>query len=247
MRTRSPRRGQAGRAAGRACYLAAAMRRIRLTIAPALALGVALVLSACGGDNSPEQVITVPTETTSSTTSEGALSKVDFIAQADPICEQANSAIAAFADAGQGLTEADQIAQLRSGVISDLNGLGPPTEDKETLDAFLAAMDQEVSAGQKIALANERGTDTAQFETELQSAKDAASTAASTYGFQSCGSDITSSSSSSTDTTGTSTTPVTPAPVTPAPAPDTGGGTGTGGDTGGGGGVSPGGGGVGPG
>jgi hypothetical protein len=224
------------------------MRRIHITFVPALALGVALALSACGGDDSPEQVITVPTDTTASTTSEGSLSKADFIAQADPICEQANSAIQAFADAGQGLTEADQIAQLRAGVISDLNGLGLPAEDKETLDAFLAAMDQEVSAGQKIALANDRGTDTAEFESELATAKDSASTAASTYGFQSCGSDVTSSSSSSsTGSTGTSTAPATSAPVTPAPAPSDGGTGDTGGDTGsGGGGVSPGGGGVSP-
>jgi hypothetical protein len=224
------------------------MGPLRLTFVIVLCVAGALFLAACGGDDSPEQVITVPTETTGTETTEGALSKTDFIAQADPICEEANTQIQAFADAGQGLTEADEIAKLRSGVVSQLNALGPPAEDKETLDQFLAAMEATAAAGEKIALANERGTDTAQFESELQTAKDQAATAGSAYGFQSCGSDVT-SSSSSTDSSGT-VAPTEPAPTAPAPAPSggstgTGGGTGgdTGGDTGGvgtGGGVSPG-------
>jgi hypothetical protein len=211
-------------------------------------MGAALVIAACGGDDSPEQVITIPTDTTAtSTEAEGALTKTDFIAQADPICEEANSAIQAFADAGQGLTEADEIAGLRAGVISDLNALGPPAEDKETLDQFLAAMEQQVAAGEKIALANERGTDTAQFETELADAKSAAATAGSAYGFQSCGSEVTSSSTTDTGSTDSGTVvPAEPAPTAPAPDTGTGGGTGDtggGGDTGGvgtGGGVGPG-------
>lgn len=218
------------------------MRPLRLILVPALALGVALFIAACGGDDSPEQQITVASEPTETDTSE--LSKTDFIAAADPICEEANTAIQAFADAGQGLTEADEIAGLRAGVITELNGLGPPAEDEETLDQFLAAMEAQVAAGEKIALANERGTDTAEFETELATAKDEAATAASTYGFQSCGSDVTASSATTDDSTVVPSEPT--APVTPAPtAPDTSGGgvpDDTGSDGGSDGGVSPGGG-----
>jgi hypothetical protein len=197
-----------------------------------------LAISACGGDNSPEQPIVIPTETTS------ALSKADFIQEADAVCAEANAAIVTFAENGQGVTAAAEIADLRQGVVDDLNSLGPPDEDRRTLDEFTTALEGQVEAGKKIALANERQSDTTEFETELQSAKADAATAASSYGFEECGTDAAAGATGTTDATGGTVTPS--APVTPAPvAPDTsGGGVGdTGGDTGSsGGGVSPGGG-----
>jgi hypothetical protein len=223
------------------------MWRARQLLVPATAVGVGLVISACGGDSSPETLITVPTQTTT------GLTKTEFIAQADSTCAEANAAIEQFAAAGQGVSEADQIAQLRQGVVDQVNEFGPPAEDKATLDQFLTAMRAQVAAGQKIALATERGEDTAEFEAELDAAKSDAETAASAYGFQECGSQISSSGTSTAvapDTGGT----VTPAEPTAPVVPDTGdsggtagGGTdgGTGGDTGGtgdSGGVSPGGG-----
>lgn len=219
------------------------MRRLRHLLVPVTAVGVGLVISACGGDSSPETLITVPTQTTA------GLTKTEFIAQADSACGEANAAIEQFAAAGQGVSEADQIAQLRQGVVDQLNELGPPAEDKATLDQFLTAMRAQFAAGQKIALATERGEDTAEFEAELDAAKSDAETAASAYGFQECGSQISSSGTSTAvapDTGGA----ITPAePTAPAPSPDDSGGTaggGVGGDTGGGtgdsGGVSPGGG-----
>jgi hypothetical protein len=226
------------------------MWRVRQLLVPATAVGVGLVISACGGDSSPETLITVPTQTTT------GLTKTEFIAQADSACAEANAAIEQFAAAGQGVSEADQIAQLRQSVVDQVNEFGPPAEDKATLDQFLTAMRAQVAAGQKIALATERGEDTAEFEAELDAAKSEAETAASAYGFQECGSQISSSGTSTAvapDTGGA----VTPAEPT-APAPSTGdsggtagGGTaggGTGGDTGGDtGGTGSGSGGIGPG
>jgi len=218
------------------------MWRVRNLLAVAAALGVGVVLSACGGDSSPETLITVPTQSTTET----GLSKAEFIAQADATCAEANAAIEQFAAAGQGESEADQIAQLRQGIIDKLNELGPPAEDKTTLDQFIAAMQAQVAAGQKIALAVDRGEDTAEFDAELQSAKADGETAASTYGFQECGSQISSSGTSTSSTPAPSGGTVTPsAPSAPSTeVPDTGsaGGTsggatdggGTGGDTGGG-------------
>jgi hypothetical protein len=232
------------------------MWRVRQLLVPATAVGVGLVISACGGDSSPETLITVPTQTTT------GLTKTEFIAQADSACAEANAAIEQFAAAGQGVSEADQIAQLRQGVVDQVNEFGPPAEDKATLDQFLTAMRAQVAAGQKIALATERGEDTAEFEAELDAAKSDAETAASAYGFQECGSQISSSGTSTAvapDTGGavTPAEPTAPAPA-PAPAPSTGdsggtegGGTaggGTGGDTGGDtGGTGSGSGGIGPG
>ncbi len=204
---------------------------------------MALVLAACGGDSSPEVPIVLPTETT---TSASSASKDDFIQEADAVCEEVNSQIQQFASAGQGLTEADQIADLRQSVIDELNALGPPDEDRTTLDEYLTALEQQVEAGKKIALAQARGEDTAQFETELSTARDEGETAAAAYGFQECGQPISSSSTSATDDTGGAVAPSEPAPVAPAP-PDTGGSTdsGTGGGTddsggGGAGGIGPG-------
>jgi hypothetical protein len=230
------------------------MWRVRQLLVPATAVGVGLVISACGGDSTPETLITVPTQTTT------GLTKTEFIAQADSACAEANAAIEQFAAAGQGVSEADQIAQLRQGVVDQVNELGPPAEDKATLDQFVTAMRAQVAAGQKIALATERGEDTAEFETELDAAKSEAETAGSAYGFQECGSQISSSGTSTAvapDTGGT-VTPAEPTAPAPAPAPSTGesggtegGGTaggGTGGDTGGDtGGTGSGSGGIGPG
>ena len=104
-------------------------------------------------------------------TTQGSLGKTEFIAQADSACAEANSSIEQFAAAGQGESEAAQIAQLRQGVIDQIKQLNPPSDTN--LDAFLKAMSDEVSAGQKIGLAVQRGEDPTQFETQLDSAKSA--------------------------------------------------------------------------
>ena len=193
-----------------------------------------IALSACGGDSSPETPIAVPTAT------QPSQGKTEFIAQADSICAEANSSIEQFAASGQGLTEADQIAQLRQGVVDQIRQLNPPSDP--TLDQFLAAMSDQVAAGKKIGLALQRGEDTTQFESELDSAKTQAETAASSYGFKECGQPITSSStstsssgSSSSSSSGGTVAPSAPSTATP-PSSGTAGGTGSGtaGGTGGG-------------
>ena len=205
------------------------MWRVRHLLVLAAAVCAGILLSACGGDSSPETPIALPTETTQTGTS---TDKAQFIAQADSICAEANASIEQFAASGQGLTEADQIAQLRQGVVDQINQLSPPSDPN--LDQFLKAMADEVSAGQKIALAEQRGTDTAQFETELDTAKSNAGTAASSYGFKECGKAITASSTSTTaGTAGTGGTVSPSAPSTSSSSGSTSGGTG-GGTSGGG-------------
>jgi hypothetical protein len=198
------------------------MWRVRHLLVPAAAVCAGILLSACGGDSSPETPIVVPTETTQT----GTADKAQFIAQADSICAEANASIEQFAASGQGLTEADQIAQLRQGVIDQIKQLNPPTDPN--LDQFLKAMADEVSAGQKIALAEQRGTDTAEFETELDTAKSNAGTAAASYGFKECGKAISASSTGTAPSTGGTGGTVTPS------APSTGSSSGTSGATGGG-------------
>jgi hypothetical protein len=204
------------------------MWRLRHAFVPVAAVGAALALSACGGDSSPETPIAIPTET------QASQGKTEFIAQADSICAEANSSIEQFAASGQGLTEADQIAQLRQGVVDQIKQLNPPSDP--TLDQFLKAVSDQVSAGQKIGLAVQRGEDTTQFETELDNAKTEAETAASSYGFKECGQPITSSgtSTSSSSSSSSSSSGGTVAPSAPSTAPPSSSGTagGTGGGTG---------------
>ena len=190
------------------------------------AVGAGLALSACGGDSSPETPIAAPT------TTQPSQGKTEFIAQADSVCAEANSSIEQFAASGQGLTEADQIAQLRQGVVDQINQLNPPSDP--TLDQFLKAMSDQVAAGQKIGLAVQRGEDTTQFETELDDAKTQAETAAASYGFKECGQPITSSGtstsssgSSSSSSSGGTVAPSAPSTAAP-PSSGTAGGTGSG-------------------
>ena len=166
------------------------MSRARLISALALCVGAALLLAACGGDDSSEVPIIVPTETTS-TTAGGDLTKEEFIEEADALCGEANTTIGEFVANGEGFTASADIADIRAALLADIEDLGVPTDedDQATLDAFLAGLQGQVDAGEKIGLALERSEDTATFETELDTAKDEASTAASTYGFTECGSD----------------------------------------------------------
>jgi len=205
------------------------MWRLRHVFVAVAAVGAGLALSACGGDSSPETPIVVPTETTQS------LDKGQFVAQADSACAEVNAQVEQFAAAGQGETEADQIAELRQGLIDQIKQLDPPGDPN--IDQFLQAMGDQVTAGQKIGLAVQRGEDPSQFETELESAKSEAQTAASSYGFKECGSPITSSSSSSSSSsagtaagTGGTVTPSAPSTGTPS---GTAGGTAGGGTSGG--------------
>lgn len=210
------------------------MRRARLIVALAVALGLGagLSLAACG-DSAPEQVIDL--QQTETQASEG-LSKSDFIDEADGICEEANAAIETYVESGEGFTAAGEIADIRQGVVDDIKQLGPPQDDRATLDRALQALQDQVDAGKKIALAIEREEDTSQFESELAEAQAQTQEAAEEYGFRECGSEITASADAGTGGD-TGVAPVAPAPVepapAPAPAPDSGG---TGGDSGGGGG-----------
>ena len=96
------------------------MWRLRHVFVLVAAVGAGFALSACGGDSSPETPIAIPT------TTQPSQGKTEFIAQADSVCAEANSSIEQFAASGQGLTEADQIAQLRQGVVDQINQLNPP-------------------------------------------------------------------------------------------------------------------------
>lgn len=99
------------------------MKRYAVTasiLATGLLSGVAL--AACGGDDTPETPIVV-------TTSSESLTKDEFIAQADAICDETNGQIQAIADAGEGITRANDVADLRQVMLTDIQDLGAPADD----------------------------------------------------------------------------------------------------------------------
>ena len=193
------------------------------------------ILTGCG-DNSPETTLPVTAVSTETQASE-ALSKTAFIAEADARCAETNAAIQQYVDAGEGFSAAAEIADLRQGLLDQLKELGPPTEDRTTLDEFLTALESQVEAGQKIGLALDRGADTSTDETALATARTDAETAAAAYGFKDCGTSKTSTSttSASSSSTGGSSSGY----VAPSGGGSSGGGSSGGGGGGGGGGVSP--------
>ena len=200
----------------------------------AVLVSASAILVGCG-DNSPETTLPITAVSTETQATE-ALSKTAFIAEADARCAETNAAVQQYVDAGEGFSGAAEIADLRQGLLDQLKELGPPTEDRATLDEFLTGLESQVEAGQKIGLALDRGTDTATYETALTTARTDAETAAAAYGFKECG-----TSKTSTTTTGSSVSTggsSTPTYVAPTGGGTSGGGT-SGGGGGGGGGIAP--------
>lgn len=158
------------------------------------------IIFGCG-DNSPETTLPVTAVSTETQATE-ALSKTAFIAEADARCAETNAAIQQYVDAGEGFSAAGEIADLRQGLLDQLKELGPPTEDRATLDEFLTALESQVEAGQKIGLALDRGSDTSTDEAALATARTDGETAAAAYGFKDCGTSKTSTSTTSSSSAG---------------------------------------------
>jgi hypothetical protein len=235
--------------------------RTRASVLTATLVAVAGVLAGCGGgggDSTAGQA-TAPAQTAATPT----LSKEEYIAQANAICAEVNAAIGTVASTtSDAASQIGQSADLYSGMVERLRGLGDP-EDGAGLTPVLNAAADLAQAEQDAQLAAERGDDSALSAAQSDAASALAEfqSAADAYGLTDCGNAP--SAPSPTDT-GTATSepsaPVTttpssaiPAPApTPAPAAPTGG-TAGGGTSGGGGGGSTGGaspppsGGVGPG
>jgi hypothetical protein len=116
-------------------------RSVRLgAIAIAAVLAVALVAAGCGGDS------------TSSTTSVPALSKGDFVAQANAICVKGNKATdSAGATLGNSPSQAQMSDVVTSTIvpaiqdqIDAIKALGPPSGDETTVSSMLALAQTDV-------------------------------------------------------------------------------------------------------
>lgn len=209
-------------------------------LAPWAVAGVSAVAAlgaiGCGGDNTPETTLS-PGGGATETQVAKALTKAQFIEEADARCSETNASIQEYVDRGEGFSGAGEIADLREQLLVQLKDLGPPTEDRTTLDAYLTALENQVEAGQSIGLALDRGEDTAQFEAELETARGEAETAAAEYGFEECGTNKTTGTTTTATDTGVDSSGGAVIPSTGGSS--SGGSSGGGSSGGGGGGVTP--------
>ena len=194
------------------------------------------------------------TDTTVATTSiSTTLTKDDLIQQGDGICAEVNAAVGTVeSSSSDDATKLSQEADLYSGMVERLKGLGTP-DDSTGLDSVYNAGDDLVQAQKDAQLAAERGDNAgvASAQSDAAAALGSFQDAASSYGFKECGkaavapqgTTTTAPAAPTSPSTTTPAAPVTPAAPAPAPAPapaaPTGGGTPGGASPGGTGGGAP--------
>jgi len=226
------------------------------------AVAAILIASGCG-DSSSAPV--TGASGASGPSGSSALTKAEYIKQADAICAEASAAIDSLSGAaatGDESLQASQELEITRSEVQSLQTLTPPDEDRSTLNDFLAALKDEVDALTSLNSAVAAGGDTSAADSELANARANAEQAATDYGMKDCGNAKSQPTQSggttpvpttttavpttpTTTTTAVPTTPTTPTTTT-APAPPSGGtggapSGGTGGGTGGSGGTGTGG------
>jgi hypothetical protein len=181
-------------------------------------------ISQCGDDDEGTPITPIGATGGATLT---AVSKDDYISEADSICGERNAQLIAAEEdlAGDPAELAAERYDIVNNELSDLQGLAPPDEDADLLDGFLSALDDRVAALRQQRLATERQDDTAlaEAQTTLDAADIEIATAAQEFGFEVCGtSDTGSGTDTGADAGGTAPAPATPTPTTPTtPAPTT--------------------------
>jgi hypothetical protein len=207
-------------------------RLIALSILAGAFVILVLLIRSCGGDD--EETPVAPVAGATGVGGATALTQAEYIDQADAICLEANTSLASVDDS-EPATAAAEEGQIVAGELEALQTLAAPTEGAGDLDAFLTALQDQVSAYDRYITALERGDDAAaaEIQTRIDEAAAAAQDAAQQFGFEVCGDpeqvsgsgDGGAAGGTDTGTDATApTAPVTPAPTTtPAPPPTDGG------------------------
>jgi hypothetical protein len=217
-------------------------QRRRLVALSALAgvfIVIVLLVRSCGGDDSETPQPLAGASGASGTAGATALSQEQYVAQADQVCREINTAISQI-DTADANAAADERATDIASELDQLQSLPPPTDGQDQLDKFLQALQDQVDAYEKRTLAVERGDDAAvsELDAKISEAEDAAAAAARKFGFNACGdfSEVSENggeggggggetTTTETETGGAvtpTTTPVAPTPTTEVPAPETG-------------------------
>lgn len=143
-------------------------RGLRLIAVVSLA---ALALSACGGN--------------------GALSKEEFIQQADAICEDIDEQIQALGEPQDPEDFEDLVeegTEITNDGLEQLRALEPPAEDSDRINRMLDKIEEAIELLPEIQVALEdRDVEALQeLQTQVQAAADEAQMVAEDYGFEQC-------------------------------------------------------------
>ncbi|HET7177507.1 MAG TPA: hypothetical protein VFI63_02350 [Solirubrobacterales bacterium] len=163
---------------------------MRLRIRPAVtALPLLLLTVGLAGCGSGGEATTAPTTTATETTP--ALSKRELISQGDGICAEVNAAVGTVSSSSPSANaagRAGQVAQLYSGMVTRLKGLGTPVEANGYTE-FISAAEALAQAEGNARLAAERGESAGleAAETKASTALASFQSAARAYGFKKCG------------------------------------------------------------
>ena len=158
--------------------------RFRICLAVALPLLLVGVVG-CGGGN--DETTAPPAATAPETIP--TLSRKELIAQGDAICAEVNAAVGTVSSTSSDAAgRASQVAQLYSGMVDRLKGLGTPGE-AAGYGEFISAAEALAGAESDARLAAERGESAALEAAESKASAALASfqSAANSYGFEKCG------------------------------------------------------------
>jgi hypothetical protein len=159
------------------------MRSRLPVLALAALLALVLVVSGCGGGGSESSTTTAKKKTVAP-----SLSKASFIRQGDAICAEVNTAIGSIEQsASEATSQTTQIANLYTGMVESLQGLGQPSE-KAGYSEFMGAAEvlamvegelKKASDAEDLAAEEEAGQAAVPAVEEFQSQ-------AAVYGFENC-------------------------------------------------------------
>jgi hypothetical protein len=154
----------------------------------ALVVWCAMVLTSCAGGGGSSTATTATTSTTR------PITKADFIAQANGLCQTMNDNVKAIPNPGSDpIKTADgleQVNQFVSETLAKLRALASPAGDEATLQAIFAKVDTLVVDYTQLAAALRAGDSTRAQELKTTSSTDqkAANDASNQYGLTVCGS-----------------------------------------------------------
>ena len=147
-----------------------------------------LLIRSCGGDDESTEPLAAGASGASGPATVTSLPQPDFIAQADPICLEANTSLDNVDESDPVQADNDK-SQIVAGELQQLQTLPPPDDGADQLDKFLAQLQKQAEAYQDRSTASERGDDAAVAEltATLEKSQDTAADAASKFGFKVCG------------------------------------------------------------
>jgi hypothetical protein len=165
------------------------MRLFRLPVLALAALALAVfAFSGCGGGGDSTTDVT---EATTTEETKPLLTKAELIKQGDALCAETNTAIGSVgSSAAEPSSQASQVANLYTNMVSGLERLGSPKEDAPEYMNVISAAEQLAKAENEVKLAAEREDSVAlgEAETSASSALEEFQSQAGIFGFQDCSS-----------------------------------------------------------